>query len=120
MIRAGILLIDELTQMGFPPVAALWVYTPETNYWKFLIASPGYDHEGPRKTYEYAQRALASLGDKTSDMKLTDIVAVSPDHRLIQALRTLPTTGDIRRPMRITQAVVGHTYIEDALVYKLS
>jgi hypothetical protein len=77
----------RLRERGFELVCSLWLYHPESNRWRLVLASPIVDREGPRKAYEIIEQILQENWEM--GIWLRDISAVSPSDPLIQALRSL-------------------------------
>jgi hypothetical protein len=114
-----------LRERGFELVCSLWLYHPESNRWRLVLASPIVDHEGPRKAYEIIHQILQENWEM--GIWLRDISAVSPNDPLVQALRSLgkiellppnyasPPQDGIGR--RYTRSRLGDIFIEDAYIF---
>ena len=55
MVHAGDEILRSLDDAKLAIIAALWMYTPEANIWRLLLASPEVRVEGPKKIYKQIQ-----------------------------------------------------------------
>ena len=103
---------------SFPVKAAFWLYYPESEEWRLVIATPLVDEQGSLKTYSQLQPFLFSI--QPSDLSLQNIAVRSPNDPLVRAfrraLRMAPGSLDLRFPKG---TVEGRTYIEGAYVYRV-
>lgn len=120
MIRAGAELTRKLDELRWPLLASLWLYISESNQWKLILASPLVASDGPKKSYETIQDALATIQAAEGAVSLSDIGVMEPENSLITllrvAIRTDPTVGGIR----FTRNVINGHFIEDAYIYRMS
>jgi hypothetical protein len=115
----------RLRERGFELVCSLWLYHPESNRWRLVLASPIVDREGPRKAYEIIEQILQENWEM--GIWLRDISAVSPSDPLIQALRSLgkiellppnyalSPRDDVGR--KYTRSRLGDIFLEDAYIF---
>jgi len=115
----------RLRERGFELVCSLWLYHPESNRWRLVLASPIVDREGPRKAYEIIEQILQENWEM--GIWLRDISAVSPSDPLVQALRSLgkiellplnyalSPRDDLGR--KYTRSRLGDIFIEDAYIF---
>lgn len=120
MIKAGADLTRKLDEVGWPVLASLWLYLPELNDWKLLLASPLVTTEGPRRAYESVQTALATIATEQAPLALSDIEVVEPSNYLIALLRTAINTGPTINGIRFTRNVINGQFIHDAHIYRMS
>lgn len=120
MIRAGAALTRKLDELRWPVVASLWLYLPESNQWRLILASPRVKSEGPRKSYERIQTAITSVSSLKGRLALTDIGVVEPEDSLIALLRVAIGTGPTVGGIRFTRNVINGHFIEDAYIYRVS
>ena len=103
---------------SFRVKAGFWLYYPESEEWRLVIATPLVDEQGSLRTYSQLQPVLLSI--QPSDLSLQNIAVMSPGDPLVKAfrgaLRTSPGPSDIRFPRG---TIEGRTYIEGAHVYRL-
>jgi hypothetical protein len=120
MIKAGAELTRKLDQVEWPVVASFWLYMPELNTWKVVLASPVVPLSGPRRAYESVQMALATLPQVRAQLSLSDIEVVEPRHYLVSLLRTAINTGPTINGIRFTRNTINGQFIHDAYIYRMS
>lgn len=118
-IQDGKRLIDALNQAGLSVNSALWLYLPEKETWRLMLTSPIFDKEGPLETY----KEIISVFNKVQpELKINwlNLVAVSPQNKLIQGLRKLQQDWNLNLlRKRLTNYTVNHIYIDDAYIYQI-
>jgi hypothetical protein len=117
MISAGADLTRQLDRSHWPVVGALWLYEPEINEWRLLLASPVVGSEGPLAAYRRVNAALETL--LGSRLSLEDISVVSPEDPRVRALASAYQTGSEIEGRRVFRSAVNGHYIDDAYVYRL-
>jgi hypothetical protein len=120
MIQAGAELTKKLDELQWPVLASLWLYEPEGNQWKLLLASPRVTSDGPKKSYETIQSALTKIPVAEGTLALSDIGVTDPNHPLIALLRMAVRTGPTIGSIRFTRNVIDGHFIEDAYIYRVS
>lgn len=120
MIKAGADLIRRLDEVEWPVVASFWLYVPELNSWKLLLASPVVALSGPRRAYEAIQMALSTVPERQAQLALSNIEVVEPSHYLVKLLRTAINTGPTINGIRFTSNVINGQFIHDAYIYRMS
>jgi hypothetical protein len=120
MIEAGAQLIAKLDAMGFPIVAALWLFDPEINEWRLLIASPERAMSGSPDIYTKIRAARNTLGEKAAAVPMLLISLVDPNQELIRSFRKGRPTGSGVSRVRFSKNVVDGHYVEDALLYRIA
>lgn len=120
LIRAGADLTRKLDESCWPVLASLWLYVPESNQWKLLFASPRVASDGPKKSYEFVQAALAMTPAAQGALTLSDIGVTEPQDPLIVLLGGAISTGPTIGGTRFTRNVVSGHFIEDAYIYRIS
>ncbi|OHB80045.1 MAG: hypothetical protein A2Z25_06365 [Planctomycetes bacterium RBG_16_55_9] len=118
-MQAGEALLKKLDEDKFKIKAALWLYMPDPEEWRLVLASPIVDTDGPIKAYEKVQSELQEL-DGRSELSLQNIALVSPHDKLIMALKTTIKTGKEISHIRLTGNVINGVFIEDAYIYRLT
>ncbi len=120
MISAGERLARHLSDSDIPIDALLWLYTPESNEWRFLVASPEVKTNGPKKVYEKVRSKLEQMpGTDGQGVAWSDIGVVDSTDPIISLLRRAVTTGQAISGIRFSRNVVNGVLIEDAYIYKL-
>lgn len=117
-IEGGKKLLAALDREGFPIDAALWWYAAESEEWRFLLATPRIESEGPKEVYRRIQAILQGFPPEER-LPLTSISVVSPNDERIKALRRLLRTGPEISFVRLSKSVVDNLFIEDAYVYRV-
>ena len=120
MIKTGADLTRKLDEVEWPVVASFWLYLPELNAWKLVLASPVARLHGPRRAYEAVQTALSALPKEHAQLALSDIEVVEPGHYLVTLLRTAINTGPTINGIRFTNNVINGQFIHDAYIYRVS
>ena len=116
-VEAGRLLIQELDrELAIP--AALWLYLPEIDRWRLMLAVEEVDSLGPRTVYAQINRAISRMSESDAP-PLDDITVVSPRDKLIEVIGTVLKTGRGLGQMSITGSSFNNTYVEDALIYRM-
>ncbi len=118
MISAGAELTRRLVEDRWPLSASLWLYLPDLNKWRLILASPNVADQGPREAYKQINQALTKLTSLV--VSLQDITVVEPDDSLISALRTAVRTGDALTGIRFSRNVINGQFIDDAYIYRLN
>ena len=117
MIEAGANLLRQLDQLGLQIDAALWFYNADAIRWKLVLAMPETSLKGPRQAYSRLQAALQTM--EAPIVALQHITAVDSDAPLILSLKSILRSGIDVAGYRLTRAVIGGMYIDDAYIYRL-
>jgi hypothetical protein len=118
LIDAGAELVRRLDERGLTPDAAFWLYSPEEQTWKLLLAEPKLAKEGPKSAYSKVQKILETYADELGSLKLNDLVLEKPDARIVELIRKAVRTGRGISGIRFRNNVVEGTLIDDAYVYR--
>ena len=120
MIQAGAELTRRLDEAHLEVRAALWLYMPDKNLWRFVVASPAVRQDGPKKVYQQIQTILSKMSDKTWKIPLHDISVVEDSDPLIALLRTSMSTEDGISGIRFSRDTISGHFIEDAYIYRMT
>jgi len=120
MIDIGAAFVRKLDEHGLPPDAALWLYFPEEQQWKLIIAEVKVGTEGPKKMYQKMQQLLADFPNDISGLSLDDVALSRPDAPNIALLRIAIRTGPGISGIRFKNNVINGTLVEDAYIYRLN
>lgn len=120
MMDTGAVFIRRLDEHGLSPDAAFWLYFPEEEQWKLIIAQPNVGTEGPKIVYQRMQQILADYPDEISGLSLDDVTLARPDAPIIVLLRVAVRTGPGISGIRFKNNVINGTLIEDAYIYRLN
>ena len=119
MIQVGGEITHRLEQSQLPVSASLWLYLPESNRWRLIIASSLLSKSGPKRLYEKIQLVLLEASDELGGVELSDISVMEPRAAMLSAMSRFIKIGE-GRGVRISKNVFNGHFIEDAYVYKLS
>jgi hypothetical protein len=120
MISAGKRLAYHLVNTDIPIDALLWLYVPESNAWRFIVASPEVKINGPKSVYQKIRSRMEEMPPSDGEeVAWDDMVVVDSNDPLIKLLRQAITTGQAISGIRFSRNVVNGVLIEDAYIYKL-
>lgn len=120
MMEMGKVLVHKLDEHGVSPDAAFWLYFPEEQQWKLVIAELKVGTLGPKKIYRKIQQILAESPDELSGLSLDDITLARPDAQIIVLLRVAIRTGPGISGIRFKNNAINGTLIEDAYIYRMN
>ena len=120
MIQAGADLTRRLDETHLDVRASLWLYIPDKNLWRFVVASPAVRQDGPKKVYQHIQTILSKMSDKTWKIPLHDISVVEDNDPLITLLCTSMSTEDGISGIRFSRDTINGHFIEDAYIYRMT
>jgi hypothetical protein len=126
-LSAGRHLVREVraapNRESFRVKAVFWLYYPESQEWRLVIATPLVDEEGPLATYAQLRKVLDRSALHSTGLSLQNVAVMSPGDPMVKAIRALasktrysPGPPD---PVRLARGTVSGTYVEDAYVYAL-
>jgi hypothetical protein len=99
--------------------SALWLYSPEEDKWRLVIATPMIERRGPQRAYMVIQKILAN-NPEFSDLSFMDISLVSErNSKLINTLRKAIQTGKEIANIRFSRNVIDGEYLEDAIILRM-
>ncbi len=120
MINAGRQLLELMDRETFRVPACFWFYFPESDRWRFVVASPEVRVRGPHAAYrkvEAIARRVPSAGDVFAPGDLTVLKDNDP---LVILLRKAISTGPGISGIRFTNNAINGTVINDAYIYRLT
>jgi len=120
MVQAGAEITRRLDEAHLEVRASLWLYMPDKNLWRLIVASPAVRHDGPKKVYQQIQTILSKMSDKTWKIPLHDISVVEDSDPLIVSLGTSIGTKDGISGRRFSRDTINGHFIEDAYIYKMT
>ena len=120
MIQAGADLVHRLDAAQLEVSASLWLYIPDANLWRLVIASPAVTNEGPKRVYQKIQSVLSQVPDAAYKVTLSDISVVEHTDPLVTVLRTAVKTGMGRSGLRVSRNTINGHFIEDAYLYRVT
>ena len=117
MISAGAELTKKLAEK-LSIRAAFWFLVAETETWRFIVSTPETDTQGPKKVYSTIQKVLSKQRGLPAFL-LSDISVVSPQHPLVQVLKSAIGTAPGVSGVRFSRNTVNGQFIEDAYIYRV-
>ena len=119
MISAGERLARYLNDSALEIDALLWLYLPDLNAWRFVIATPEVKAKGPKGVYQKLRAIISDMPLEEQPVDSDDIMVLDSSDPLIQLLRTAIKTGAGISGIRFSRNVINGVLIEDAFIYKL-
>jgi hypothetical protein len=119
MIEAGAALIKKLDESSIQPDAAFWLYYPDDQKWKLVLAEVKLAAEGPLQIYKKIQETMWECRDQLNEISLDDITLAKPNSPTVNLLRHIIQTGPAISGVRFTNNVVNGNVIDDVYVYRL-
>ena len=119
MIKAGEKLIQKLDEGGILPDAAFWLYFPDIQKWKLVLAEVKLGTLGPKEIYKKIQGMMSSLAEEIGNISLDDVALAKPQAPIVALLRMAIRTGPGISGIRFTGNVINGTLVEDAYIYRL-
>lgn len=114
---AGLELVRALDASALPISVALWLYPPEYEDWRFVLASRRLDAAEPSEAYGLVHDALTAAGISLERTPALLILKMSDP--FVRSLRqTFSKTKNVEG-MRLGGQLMGDRFIEDALVYRI-
>ena len=120
MIQAGADLVRRLDEAHLEVNASLWLYMPDANQWRLVIASPAVKNEGPKRVYQKIQSVLSQAPDDVDKVTLSDISVVENTDPLVTLLRNAVKTGKGISGLRFSKNTINGHFIEDAYLYRVT
>jgi hypothetical protein len=114
---AGLELVQALDRAELPVSVALWLYTPEYEDWRFVLASRRFDAAEPSKAYGLVHDALAAAGIPLEQTPALLILRMSDP--FIRALRRMFSKTTSVGGMRLGGQSIGDRFVEDGLLYRV-
>ena len=118
MIKAGAKLIERLDARKSQVRSAFWLYIPEDNIWKLIIASPLVDTLGPRAYYKSVVEANDVAQEEEEVVSLNDIGVTNTGNKIVQLLKTAIGTGDSISGIRFSRNTINGHFIENSYIYR--
>jgi hypothetical protein len=120
MIDAGRQLLELLDRERFRAKGCFWFYFPESDRWRFVVASPKVRVRGPHAAYRKIQSLARRVPRGTELFAPGDLTAVKDNDPLVVLLRKAVSTGSGISGIRFTNNSVNGTFIDDAYIYRLT
>jgi hypothetical protein len=118
MVRAGTKLIERLDLAKAEVKSAFWLYFSEDKSWKFIIASPLVDSEGPRDYYKKIDAVNESAEEDEDVVSLNNISVTNTGNQVVQLLKLAVGTGSGISGIRFSRNTINGNFIEDSYIYR--
>lgn len=118
-LEEGQRLIDALNLAGLSTDSALWIYSSDSESWHLMLTSEICDREGTLKAYK---EILTVFRDVQPELKIdwTSLIAVSPNHELIEGLRQSQLQWHRNLSgRRLTDNMVNGVRVDDGYIYQI-
>ncbi len=119
MIDLGADIVRRLDEAKFAVSAAFWFYLPETNVWRFFIASPGIRLDGVKQAYKKVQSMLSTMPENNPRIELKDISIIDSNDALVSLLKMSIRAEGING-IRFSKNIINGVLIEDAYIYRMT
>lgn len=112
-LKLGDQIIGVLSAAGIPIEDAFWIYYPQVEEWRLVLATPLVDQKGPRDSYLQILNTL-KRAEILEDLPLRRMSTLSPKDPLLKNMRTafgLPTGSGFKSGSRIGNYTFDEAYI---------
>ena len=120
MIDSGRQLLELLEQKKFRARACFWFYFPESDRWRFVLASHEVRVRGPLAAYRKIQALARKVPDATEVFAPGAVTVLKDNDPLVVLLRKTISTGSGTSGVRISNNSIDGTFIDDAYIYRLT
>jgi len=115
--NTGLELIRALDQTGLSIEIALWLYAPEYEDWRFVLASPRLDAEQTSEAYGLVHDSLQKAGIPLE--RTPSLLLMKMSDPFVRALRRVFAKTKSVEGMRLGGQQIGDRFVDDALVYRI-
>jgi hypothetical protein len=116
-LTTGLDLVQALDRAALSISVALWLYSPDHEDWRFVLASRRLDAAEPSEAYGLVHDALAAAA--ISLEKTPPLLIFKMSDPFIRALRRIFAKTKSVEGMRLGGQYIGDRFVEDALVYRI-
>lgn len=118
-IEFGRQAVEAFDEFGPPARCVFWLYFPDAEEWRLLVATPVFDKEGPLAAIKAINKSLKKK-DLAGKIHPLNIAAVSTRDRRVRALRAAlrsnkPGPSGVR-----FQGIANEFYIQGSFVYRMN
>jgi hypothetical protein len=112
-VERGGALVRALDGADFPVIAAVWIYYPDNETWRLVLATP--KAKDPQQAYTEIRRIIDRAGVDAPD--LAQIRLVFPTDPMIATLsRAVRVEG--LSGVRFSKNMINGIYVDDAYIYR--
>jgi hypothetical protein len=109
--------LEMLDAAGFPVTAVFWMYFPEPDAWRLIVATPRLRKEGPRPVYGPFQDLLEQM-DPPPRINLNDIWAAEAREPIVGIMAKEHLTGPGIHGVEIRDRIRPYVTIPAAYIYR--
>jgi hypothetical protein len=117
-IERGAEVLKALDSANLQVKVALWLFSPDHQDWRMVVASRRLDAVGPGEDYGLINEALDKAGFPLE--RKPSIMVLRIDDPFIRDLRRLFSKAKSVEGMRLGLQTIGNWFVEDAFVYRIS
>ena len=114
---AGLELVRALDRSTLSVSVALWLYSPEHEDWRFVLASRRLDEAEPSEAYGLVHDALTEAG--VSLERTPALLILKMSDPFIRTLRRGFAKGRNVEGMRLGGQLIADRFVSDAVVYRI-
>ena len=112
-IKRGRQTLQALDDAGVRPKAAFWRYLPESSDWRFVVALPTFNQDGPLRVYDQVRRILKQ---RQIELPVWRITVLGTDDPVARWARR--RVRGARVDVRSSTGAADDTLVEDAYIYR--
>lgn len=120
MIMAGANLLRALDKAKYIVRGAFWLFLPEENGWRLLLALPEVRVQGPKAIYKKLRSLISKLPEPEPRIETKDITVLEDNAPLILLLKTAICTSPGVSGIRFSRNTINGHFIEDAYIYRIT
>jgi hypothetical protein len=117
-IDRGAGLLDALDRERLKVAVALWMYSPEYEDWRLVVAARRFDSLDLRDAYRLLHDALAAAG--FTPEKTPPVMILPMADPFVKDLRRVFGKTKSVEGMRLGGQMIGDRFVQDAYVYRIS
>lgn len=115
--KRGMELLQALDRSDLSINVAMWLFSPEHEDWRFVLASRRLDAAEPSEAYGLVHDALAGAGISLERTPALLILKMSDP--FIRALRRMFAKAKSVEGMRLGGQKIGDLFVPDAMVFRV-
>lgn len=119
MMEVGVKVVEALDRANLPVHGAFWIFDPEHDAWRLVIAMPAVSKTGPREAYRKVRSAIAKGMREGPRIETSDLSVIDVTAPLYALLRSMLKTGNQILGMRFTNNTINGRLIEDCYIYRV-
>jgi hypothetical protein len=118
LVKAGHLIVSEMTSAGHTPKAAVWVHATDTDTWKFWIVSPK-SLTDKREFYRILSSIVSKHRAELGGVDAADAELISDSHPAIRGMRgTFKVAGG--SAIFVKDCVLNGFFVAEAIILEMN